>query len=100
MKWAPVEPAAQPVEELARGRGRDELAAVLQGNTSPEEFEAENRDRHVTARDPVSGSAIAGADPALRRRVAAQPGLRCDGGGRFLRYFVSSALSSTGSLRS
>jgi Zn-finger nucleic acid-binding protein len=38
---------------------RDELAAVLQGDTSPEEFEAENEDRYFIARDPVTGSAIA-----------------------------------------
>jgi Zn-finger nucleic acid-binding protein len=37
---------------------RDELAAVLQGNTSPEEFEAENWGRRLTVYDPVAGSAI------------------------------------------
>jgi Zn-finger nucleic acid-binding protein len=37
----------------------DELAKVLQGNTSPEEFEAENEDRQLMSHDLVSGAAVA-----------------------------------------
>jgi Zn-finger nucleic acid-binding protein len=38
---------------------RDELAKVLQGNTSPEEFEAENEDRQLMSYDLATGSAVA-----------------------------------------
>jgi Zn-finger nucleic acid-binding protein len=38
---------------------RDELAKVLQGNTSPEQFEAENEDRQLMSHDFVAGSAVA-----------------------------------------
>jgi Zn-finger nucleic acid-binding protein len=38
---------------------RDELAKVLQGNTSPEEFAADNGVRELIASDPVTGAAVA-----------------------------------------